>query len=684
MGFNAGVPKSGMMEIGIALVLHDRFSNQAGQASAKIRQLQMDARSAVQSNLIAAGQIGRYGLAAFSVMAAGVADMVTYGAEFVDTMTTVEAITEATTDQMNALKEAAMDLGAQTMFSSQDIASGMKYLAMAGNTAEEIQGMIKGATYAAGATGMALGGKGGAADVITNVMRTFQLSGEKSANWVGDVMTKATLSANMSMQDLAASIRYAAADMTNLGYTLPEVSAAIGTLGNMGIQGSMAGTALANMARYLNKSVSDPSYKGHKFLKSVGLTKEDLTTADGHLKDIYSIMKTIQAVTTNMDPTDMNLFMTGVFGVRGNRAAQALLRDLEGFKSLYDKVGATEEGYAKSIVDQRMATVAGQLNAMQSTWQNLKAAFTEAASGVLIPVFKTLTKIFDTIRKGLGTGLGRFIAGLALISGTLVGISSAFMVIRSKWLMWKTDSIVGSRNLFAVLAGGWKAATLSAKEYQRILNGINIQQKLGVMGNPGWAALAMGSVPGYSASMNKNGKMRVRDGRGRFVSKQVADQVKKKALGMSAGAMVTGIMGKGLSKWGGLGAGIGKVAGKLLGFLTGPWGFAITGILTFLPLIIGALGGNKKATEANTSSQDSNTASVEGLSRRYDAENEAKRQASEEARRERERENFIGIINILQQMLDQMRQGKNVNIKVTTPDGQTRDITDTDLPQNVR
>lgn len=683
MGFNAGVPKSGMMEIGIALVLHDRFSNQAGQASAKIRQLQMDARSAVQSNLIAAGQIGRYGLAAFSVMAAGVADMVIYGAEFVDTMTTVEAITEATTDQMNALKEAAMDLGAQTMFSSQDIASGMKYLAMAGNTAEEIQGMIKGATYAAGATGMALGGKGGAADVITNVMRTFQLSGEKSANWVGDVMTKATLSANMSMQDLAASIRYAAADMTNLGYTLPEVSAAIGTLGNMGIQGSMAGTALANMARYLNKSVSDPSYKGHKFLKSVGLTKEDLTTADGHLKDIYSIMKTIQAVTTNMDPTDMNLFMTGVFGVRGNRAAQALLRDLEGFKSLYDKVGATEEGYAKSIVDQRMATVAGQLNAMQSTWQNLKAAFTEAASGVLIPVFKTLTKIFDTIRKGLGTGLGRFIAGLALISGTLVGISSAFMVIRSKWLMWKTDSIVGSRNLFAVLAGGWKAATLSAQQYQRILNGILVQQKLGIQGNPAYAAIAMGALPGVNATVNKKGVISLRDRSGKFISK--SDPRVNKMLGMGAGALATGVMGKGLSKFGAFGAGLGKVAGKLFGFLTGPWGFAITSILTFLPLIIGALGGNKKATEANTSAQDSNTTSVNGLSSRYDAEKEAQRQASEEARKAREREELIGVVNILQQMLDQMKKGKNVNIQITTPDGKTQTVSDNgDLSQNVR
>lgn len=688
VGFNAGTPKSGMMEIGIALVLHDRFSNQAGQASAQIRKLQLDARSAVQSNLIAAGQIGKYGLTAFGVMAAGVADMVSYGVDFVDTMTTVEAITEATADQYERLNDIAMELGAQTMFSSQDIASGMKYLAMAGNTAEEIQDMIKGATYAAGATGMALGGKGGAADVITNVMRTFQLSGKDAASWVGDVMTKATLSANISMQDLAASIRYAAADLTNLGYDLPEVSAAIGTLGNMGIQGSMAGTALANMARYLNKSISDPSYKGNKFLKSVGLTKEDLTTADGHLKDLYSIMKTISIATQKMDPTELNLFTTGVFGVRGNRAAMALLRDLEGFRKLYEKVGHTEVGYAETMVEKRMKTIAGQLNAMKSTWENLKASFTQAAVGVLIPTFKTLTKVFDYIREGLGTGFGKFSVGLALISGAVLGIGSAFLTLRSKWLMWKTDSLITSTNLFAVLSGGWRAATLSAKQYEKILRGINIQQSIGIKGNAGWAALAMGSVPGYTAVLGKDGKPQVRrtTGRGQqFVSKAEAEMVKKRALGMTAGAMTTGVMGRGFSRLFPLGSKLIRGLGKVAGFMIGPWGLAITGILTFMPLIIGALGGNKKATEANTSATNENTTSTNGLAQRYDAENEAKRKAAEEARLAEERTHLIGIINLLGQLVDIEKNGKNINIKIS-PDGTLSVVPndDGDLNQNVR
>ena len=61
------------------------------------------------------------------------------------------------------LSETAQSLGLETMFGSRDIASGMKYLAMAGNTVEQVNDMIKGAAYVANATGMGLGGKGGEA-----------------------------------------------------------------------------------------------------------------------------------------------------------------------------------------------------------------------------------------------------------------------------------------------------------------------------------------------------------------------------------------------------------------------------------------------------------------------------------------------------------------------------------------
>ena len=659
MTFGAGVPKSGMMEIGIALVLHDRFSNQAAQASSHIKRLQQEARMAVQSNLNTAYQFGQMGLTAFRSIASGVAEMVQYGAEFVDTMTTVEAITEATTERMTQLKDVAMSLGATTMFSSQDVASGMKYLAMAGNTAEEIQAMIKGATYAAGATGMELGGKGGAADVITNVMRTFQLQGEKAAMWVGDVMTNATLSANISMQDLAASIRYASADLTNLGYELPDVAAAIGTLGNMGIQGSMAGTALANMARYLNRSISDPSYKGHKFLEQLGLTKADLTTADGHLKDLYSILTMIKNATADMDPTDRNLFTTGIFGVRGNRAAVALMRDMENFHRLYMDVAQTEPGFAQAVVEKRMSTVAGQLNAMKSTWENLKASFTESLAGMLIPIFKTITNWLVGMRKFLGTGIGRFIARLGVISTALLGIGSVLVMIRSRIMMLQTDSMITGKSMFTVLIGGWRAAYLSALDYAKIEQLIINQRKAGFATPAGALAMSAGyAVNGIKARQytTKTGKIVTQyynTATGKIVSKAAAGA----AMGAGAGAATRAVMGRGLASVGGKLLGFG---GKLLGFLGGPWGLAIMAIATFLPLIINKISSRKGSQDTNTNALHENTAAVNTLAGQYATE-EARRAANKSATTEQE---LKMVVNLLGQLVrGQKDQNININLR---------------------
>lgn len=659
MTFGAGVPKSGMMEIGIALVLHDRFSNQAAQASSHIKRLQQEARMAVQSNLNTAYQFGQMGLTAFRSIASGVAEMVQYGAEFVDTMTTVEAITEATTERMTQLKDVAMSLGATTMFSSQDVASGMKYLAMAGNTAEEIQAMIKGATYAAGATGMELGGKGGAADVITNVMRTFQLQGEKAAMWVGDVMTNATLSANISMQDLAASIRYASADLTNLGYELPDVAAAIGTLGNMGIQGSMAGTALANMARYLNRSISDPSYKGHRFLEQLGLTKADLTTADGHLKDLYSILTMIKNATADMDPTDRNLFTTGIFGVRGNRAAVALMRDMENFHRLYMDVAQTEPGFAQAVVEKRMSTVAGQLNAMKSTWENLKASFTESLAGMIIPIFKTITNWLVGMRKFLGTGIGRFIARLGVISTALLGIGSVLVMIRSRIMMLQTDSMITGKSMFTVLIGGWRAAYLSALDYAKIEQLIINQRKAGFATPAGALAMSAGyAVNGIKARQytTKTGKIVTQyynTATGKIVSKAAAGA----AMGAGAGAATRAVMGRGLASVGGKLLGFG---GKLLGFLGGPWGLAIMAIATFLPLIINKISSRKGSQDTNTNALHENTAAVNTLAGQYATE-EARRAANKSATTEQE---LKMVVNLLGQLVrGQKDQNININLR---------------------
>ena len=200
--YTSGSLTSPSLEIGIALVLQDRFSNQAREASGHIRKLHNDAQMAVNANLTTAKGISDTIMDVSQRALTSLSETVLSGAEFIDTMTTVGAITSATDNQMKSLSDTAQTLGMRTMFASKDIASGMQYLAMAGNSAEDINEMIKGAAMVANATGMELGGKGGAADMITNVMKTFRLESAEAATVVGDQLTKAALSSNMSMYEI--------------------------------------------------------------------------------------------------------------------------------------------------------------------------------------------------------------------------------------------------------------------------------------------------------------------------------------------------------------------------------------------------------------------------------------------------------------------------------------------------
>ena len=199
----SGSLSGSQLQIGIALVLHDRFTNEARTASKEIHKLHEEAKAAVVANLQMADSLLSTGRDFFTGVARGLWNIVEEGNVFIDTMTTVGAITQATEEQLSRLSNTAQTLGLETMFGSVDIASGMKYLAMAGNTADEINNMIRGAAMVAGATGMELAGKGGSADLITNIMRMFRIEASEASTVVGDQLTKATLSANMSMTDLA-------------------------------------------------------------------------------------------------------------------------------------------------------------------------------------------------------------------------------------------------------------------------------------------------------------------------------------------------------------------------------------------------------------------------------------------------------------------------------------------------
>lgn len=623
--YTSGSLTGSNLEIGIALVLQDRFSNQAREASSQIKRLHNEAKMAVTANLQSAKSMADTVMGWSGRALGGISSMLQEGAGFVDTMTTVKAITAATDTQMKGLSETAQSLGIVTMFDSKEIASGMQYLAMAGNTAEEIQQMIEGAAYVAGATNMALGGKGGTADLITNVMSTFQIEAAGAAT-VGDQLAKAALSSNMSMIDLAEAIKYAGADMVNLKRSLPEVAALAGVLGNAGIQGSMAGTAMSNMARYLNKSLVQPSYKGGKALAALGLSIKDFTDSNGDLIDLSSAIGKIVGGMKGLSSMEVAQVFNDIFGVRGNRAAAALARSLPEYESLLNKILYKSDGYAKSIVEQRMETIAGGIDQMKSALENLRTTFTTAIAPVVTPIFKGIARIFEGIRNIFALpGIGKAIASFVTFGTTIIFITAAVTKLKAAWKLLTVDSQVSFLNMIRVIKGGWGEATWSLQRYMALEQAANATRKGGLVGiNPKmskaeWAM--MNGMPVGGIYLGGDGRYRWAKGNqagkraGTFAAAgDVASAVGSKGKGAAmaaGGGFFAGLFGKGAAKTAASGAarvgfgafagrGILAVGGRLVGLLGGPIGVGISILTLLLPSLISAIGGNKDATDANT------------------------------------------------------------------------------------
>lgn len=658
MAFTSGSPGSSL-EIGIALVLQDRFSNQAREASNTIRKLHNDAKMAVDANLNAgigvANTMTSIADNAFSVLSASVVA----GAEFIDTMTTVGAITQATESQMRELSDIAQTLGLESMFNSQEIASGMKYLAMAGNDFNEVTQMIRGAVMVAGASGMEIGGKGGAADIITNVMRTFRQEGERASVVVGDQMTKAALSANISMTDLAESIKYAGADMVTLNQTLPQTMAMIGTLGNAGIQASMAGTAISNMARYLNKSIADPNFKGGKALASIGLSPEDFLDTTGSIIDLGDALEKIKIATQDMNASQRNLIMNQIFGVRGMRAAVAMMNDLEGYRELLNKIQNESSGTASEMMDKRMSSLAGRLDAMVNSFENLATTFATSVTPVLGPIFDAVGYVMGILRNILATPvLGTFIAGFTTL-GVLAGV--VFPRIIKFWAsikLLRNDSQISMANFFAILRGGWRGAAMDATRYMAIEKAL-IKQRRGGIAADGVLASAQAALSGGAvvAGVSKTRNGRYRDETtGKFIKKTEAQRRLSSATSADIERALTGRPKPNISSTAGrIGKGIFSMGKGLLGFLGGPWGFAIITIASLIPSLIGAIRGNKEETTRNTEA-------TSNLTKRYDSlKTEAEAARLTKQNNQPTTQDLIDAIRFWATMLDK-NNGKPINI----------------------
>lgn len=592
-----------LVEVGVAMVLKDRFSNEAGRISNSFRTMMNDMNTWNRGIQMSAANAFDFG----KELVGGMAKAYQYSAGVYDQVFLASKMSGANAAQQARLMQIAKEVNEVTPLTAKDIASGERYLAMAGNNVEQIEKMIGPAAKLASIFSMPLGEKGGVADLMTNIMQTFNIPSQ-NATQVVDQLATAVTSANISLTDLAQSFQYSGAEFRNAKISMGDAAAAIGVLGNQGIQASSAGTALANMMRYLTLSVTGQKKAGSTMLKSLGIDPASLVDSQGNLLRLDKIITMLGDKLRGRRGIDVSSALFNIFGVRGTRAASALLQDYwsgtNKLTELMDKVNSAK-GTVESLTQERLQTPAGIIEQFKSNWENFVVTVGSTLAQVFNPLLKFgsgLLKIINDIQE---TWAGKFLVKV-VATGALVGtLYQGFKFISGTIRMISTFQALATAETEGMAAGMTKTNVQATilEGHLRNISAMMMRMTALQMAPGKFFALPMGGTVGKT----KKGTVVARDSQGRFTSMSTLAGA---GAGAAVGSTVTRTAGQQVAKRGAIGFGARLLGSRLLGFLGGPLGLALS---IGIPLLIEVIGGLTNSVDKNTEAlnSDDNKASIQ-------------------------------------------------------------------------
>ena len=310
----------------------------------------------------------------------GIFDAVKGYADFEEEMSAVKAISGATGDEFNQLKEKAIQMGADTKYSALESAQAFRYMGMAGwKTGEMIDG-IAGIMNLAAASGEDLAMT---ADIVTDSLSAFGLQA-KDSSMFADVLSAAATSSNTNVALMGQTFKYAAPVAGALGYSVQDVAIAVGLMANQGIKGSESGTALRSMMTRMVK----PTKESAAAMQTLGL---NIVDANGKMRPFRDIMKDIRTGMSKLTPESK---ASVAAMLAGQEAMSGLLALVNSSDADFDKLaGAIDNsnGAAQNMANIRMDNLKGDLEQLSGDWDS----FTTKIMGGGIGGFREIVQGID-------------------------------------------------------------------------------------------------------------------------------------------------------------------------------------------------------------------------------------------------------------------------------------------------
>ena len=324
-------------------------------------------------------------------------------ADFDSSMSQVAAISGATGDDLQALRDKAREMGEKTKFSASEAADAMTYMAMAGWKSKDMISGIDGIMSLAAASGEDLATT---SDIVTDALTAFGLSAKDSGHFA-DILAAASSNANTNVSMMGETFKYCAPIAGALGFSAEDTAEAIDLMANAGIKSSQAGTALRTI---MNNLAGDVKISG----KAIGEVTIATTKADGSMRDLSDILTDCRVAFGNLTESEKANTAESLVGKNAMSGFLALMNaapeDIAKLSGAIDNCDGSAEKMAATMQD----NLAGQLTILKSQLQELAISFGE----ILMPAIRSIvSKIQDFIDKlnGMDEGTKQAIVKIGLL-----------------------------------------------------------------------------------------------------------------------------------------------------------------------------------------------------------------------------------------------------------------------------
>lgn len=353
-----------------------------------------------------------------------VGNTIEVGKAFDSSMSNVAALSGATAEDLQMLRDTAKEFGSTTKFSASEAADALGYMALAGWDAQTSASALGGVLDLAAASGMDLAA---ASDMVTDYMSAFGMEAQKSG-YFADVMAYAQANANTNVTQLGEAFKNSAANMNAAGQDIETVTSLLAMMANQGLKGSEAGTALTAVMRDMTSKMDEGAI-------AIGDASVQVMDAEGNYRDLTDILRDVEAATNGMGDAEKASALSATFTADSIKGLNLMLNAGVDEAAKFEEQLRKSDGSAADMAKTMNDNLNGDLTNLGSKLEGVQIAIYEKFEPALRDGVKVLDSLLDAINFVVDhstefiAALGAMAAGVA----AYVGYTTALKVMEQGW-----------------------------------------------------------------------------------------------------------------------------------------------------------------------------------------------------------------------------------------------------------